>query len=141
MTGGRTGGRTGGQTVTVRRVPASVAGPVTEDDDTYGHLAVGEAEKDRYLAESASVVLAERPAPTTVGALRWISDTLGRFPGCLLAATATATAGGDSRTVLVGVRDGRVVAATVTGPARIPGRWRPSCTRCSAPLAPSPTSR
>ncbi len=108
---------TEGPTVTVRRVPASVAGPGTESPGTYAHLAVGESEKDRYLAESASVVLAERPAPTVVGALTWIADTLGRFPGCLLTATVTGL-----RTVVVGSRDGRIVTATVTGPAPEPGQ-------------------
>ncbi|MFD7517507.1 hypothetical protein ACFV85_22200 [Streptomyces niveus] len=106
-----------GPTVTVRRVPAAVAGPGPESPGTYAHLAVGESEKDRCLAESASVILAERPAPSAVGALTWIADTLSRYPGCLLTATVTGL-----RTVLVGSRDGRVVTATVTGPAPEPGQ-------------------
>ncbi|WP_053727350.1 hypothetical protein [Streptomyces sp. WM6378] len=105
-----------GPVVTVRRHPASVSGAVEEGADTFAHLACAEDEPDRRLAESASVIVRPGGAATAVGALRWIADALERFPGCLLTAVAT-----DSRGVLVGLRDGRIVEATSTGAALDPG--------------------
>ncbi|WP_438296812.1 CDP-glycerol glycerophosphotransferase family protein [Streptomyces sp. HUAS TT7] len=105
-----------GPVTTVRRHPAPVSGAVEEGADTFAHLACAEDEPDRRLAESASVIVRQGGAPTAVGALRWIADTLERFPGCLLTAVALHTG-----SVLVGLRDGRVVEATSTGPAADPG--------------------
>ncbi|MYX40134.1 hypothetical protein GTW59_03355, partial [Streptomyces sp. SID89] len=80
------------------------------------HLACADDERDHRLTESASVLVRRDPAPTAVGALRWIEDTLARWPGSLLAASAVHGGG-----CLVGLRDGRVVEAAVTGPALDPG--------------------
>ncbi|MFM9449275.1 hypothetical protein [Streptomyces acidiscabies] len=107
----------GGQwTVAVRRRPAAVADARGEGTDAYLHLACDEEEPDRQLTESASVLLCRSPAPTTVSALRWLRNTLSRFPGCRLAATALGRG-----CFLVGLNDGRIVEATITGPAVDPG--------------------
>uniref|UniRef100_A0AAU2VH09 Translation initiation factor 2 n=1 Tax=Streptomyces sp. NBC_00003 TaxID=2903608 RepID=A0AAU2VH09_9ACTN len=122
-----------GPVITVRRHPAVVCGAIEERDDTFAHLACAEDEPDRRLAESASVVVRERAAATAVGALRWIADTLERFPGCLLTAVAT-----ESRGVLFGLRDGRVIEATSTGPTPDPGLAAAAvyaCLRAGQPLA------
>ncbi|MEV5983944.1 hypothetical protein AB0L85_02890 [Streptomyces sp. NPDC052051] len=106
-------------TVTVRRIPATVSayGPTPPDSPTrFTHLACADDERDPRLTESASVVVRPRPAPTTTGALRWIEDTLTRLPGSLLATSAVRGGG-----CLVGLRDGRVVEATVTGRGTDPG--------------------
>ncbi|MFC5722024.1 hypothetical protein ACFP1Z_17810 [Streptomyces gamaensis] len=103
-----------GRTVTVHRYPATVAGDGTAPGFT--HLACADSEPDRRLTESASVLLHPAPAPTAVAARRRLTDTLASFPGARLAAVSL-TGGG----CLVGVHDGRVVEATVTGPAVDPG--------------------
>ncbi|MFF2652708.1 hypothetical protein [Streptomyces sp. NPDC058045] len=111
-------GGDGQWTVAVRRYPAAVScarGESTEVD-VYLHLACDEEERDRQLTESASVLVCRRPARTTVGAIGWLRDTLSRFPGCRLAATALGKG-----CFLVGLADGRIVEATVTGPAVDPG--------------------
>ncbi|MEW1720279.1 hypothetical protein [Streptomyces sp. NPDC093109] len=102
--------------ITIRRHPATVSGVAGEDADGYVHLACDEEERDHRLAESASVLIRRAPAATTVIALRWIQDTLKRLPGSRLAATALSEGG-----CLMGLRDGRIVEATVTGPAADPG--------------------
>ncbi|WP_046497189.1 hypothetical protein [Streptomyces odonnellii] len=101
-------------TVTVRRHPAAACeesrtGP-EETPGSFVHLACDEEERDQRLSESASVLVRERTAPTSVSALRWIGETLGRFPGSRLAAVALGGGG-----FLVGLRDGRTVEATATG--------------------------
>lgn len=111
-----TPGEDGQWTVAVSRRPAAVSRARGEESGAYLHLACDEEEQDRQLTESASVVLCRRPAPTAVSALRWIRDTLRRFPGCRLAATALGRG-----YCLVGLDDGRIVEATVTGPAVDPG--------------------
>ncbi|MGW2054487.1 hypothetical protein ACWCOZ_11285 [Streptomyces sp. NPDC001840] len=100
--------------VTVRRHPAAACedsrtGP-QETPGSFVHLACDEEERDRRLSESASVLVRDRPAPTAVGALRWIGETLDGFPGSRLAAVAL-----DGGGFLVGLRDGRTVEATSTG--------------------------
>ncbi|MFE2847651.1 hypothetical protein ACFXKS_29700 [Streptomyces scopuliridis] len=105
-------------TVTVRRHPAAVSDGGAGDPDTFLHLACDEEERDRRLIESASALIRHTPAPTAVAALRWIGRTLERLPGSRLAATAVGGSGGGC---LVGLRDGRVVEATATGPADDPG--------------------
>ncbi|MEU9096525.1 hypothetical protein [Streptomyces sp. NPDC048361] len=118
--------------VAVLRHPAPVAPAHEESADTFSHLACAEDEPDRRLTESASVVLRRDAAPTAVGALRWIRDTLTGFPGSLLAAAGVASGG-----VLVGLRDGRVVEATATGPRGDPGPAAAvvyACLRAGRPL-------
>ncbi|MFF2008529.1 hypothetical protein ACFVWY_05560 [Streptomyces sp. NPDC058195] len=98
--------------VTVRRHPAAVSradGQTTADGLT--HLACDDRERDLRRVESASVLTRRDPLPTAAGALRWIEDTLARLPGCRLAAVTLSTGG-----CLVGLRDGRIVEAAVTGP-------------------------
>ncbi|MEU5703451.1 hypothetical protein [Streptomyces aurantiacus] len=123
----------GGQwTVAVRRRPAAVADARGEGPDAYLHLACDEEEQDHQLTESASVLLCRSPAPTTVSALRWIRNTLSRFPGCRLAATAPGRG-----CFLVGLDDGRIVEATITGPAVDPGLPAAvvyTCLRAGLPL-------
>lgn len=102
-------------TVTTRRYPAVVRHEETHDDEgpaPFVHLACDEAERDTRLNESASVLVRHHAAPTRVTALRWIRDTLDSFPGARIAATPLGSGGH-----LVGVHDGRVVAASLTGPA------------------------
>ncbi|MFJ5101233.1 hypothetical protein [Streptomyces sp. NPDC088554] len=109
-------GRGGGQPlVVVRRFPATVG---THDGPApaFAHLACSDEEPDLRLTESASVILRRSAAPTAVGALRWIRDTLARLPGSLLAATPVHAGG-----CLVGLRDGRVVEVTATGHGTDPG--------------------
>ncbi|MFF1420510.1 hypothetical protein [Streptomyces sp. NPDC058280] len=118
--------------VTVRRHAAAVSGDSREVPGTFLHLACDEEERDQHLTESASVLLRHRPAPLTVTALRWIQDTLDRFPGSFLAATAL-----DGGGCLVGLRDGRIVEATVTGRANAPGLPAAvvyTCLRAELPL-------
>ncbi|WP_241756771.1 hypothetical protein [Streptomyces sp. WAC00263] len=117
-----TTGVTGGSeapTVTVHRFPAAVSAYDKGRPDSpacFTHLACVDDERDHRLAESASVLVQHHPASTSVGALRWIEETLTRLPGSLLAASAVR--GG---CCLVGLRDGRVVEAAATGPAMDPG--------------------
>lgn len=107
---------TGRWVVAVRRHPAAVSSTHGEESGAFLHLACDEEERDHQLVESASVVLCHHPLSTAVSALAWIRDTLGRFPGCQLAATALGRGG-----CLVGLRDGQIVETTVTGPAVDPG--------------------
>ncbi|MCS0639181.1 CDP-glycerol glycerophosphotransferase family protein [Streptomyces sp. LP05-1] len=95
--------------VAVRRLPAAVAEPGTEAAGTFVHLACEEGERDRHLAESASVILGRRPAGAD--APRWIADALDRYPGSRIAAVPTGPGA-----VLAGLRDGRLLAATVAVP-------------------------
>lgn len=99
-----------GPVVDVGRRPAAVSGAAGDTARTYAHLACDEAERDRRLTESASVLTATRPAPSAAAARRWAEDALDRFPGALLAASAVADGGEDSD-VIVGLRDGRAVVA------------------------------
>ncbi|MGA5454106.1 hypothetical protein ACPCVO_46725 [Streptomyces umbrinus] len=106
-------------TVTVHRTPATVTAYGQELPDSpacFTHLACADDERDLRLTESASVLVRRDPAPTQVGALRWIEDTLTQLPGSLLAASAVRGSG-----CLVGLRDGRVVEASVTGSVMDPG--------------------
>ncbi|MFF4951388.1 hypothetical protein [Streptomyces chattanoogensis] len=102
--------------VAVRRYPAAVSAHGTDGSASVVHLACRDDERDHRLAESASVLLHHRPAATTAEALRWIRDTLSRWPGSLLAATALRGGG-----FLVGLRDGRTVEVSITGPVPDPG--------------------
>ncbi|MFF3956165.1 hypothetical protein ACFYY1_23500 [Streptomyces sp. NPDC001890] len=102
--------------VTVRRHPAAVSGAEHETGQTFAHLACDDHERDRRLIESASVLIRRHALPTSAAALRWIGETLHRCPGCRLAAVAL-----DGGGCLVGLRDGRVVEAAITGPAADPG--------------------
>lgn len=102
--------------VTVRRHPAAVSGAEHETPQAFTHLACDDHERDRRLVESASVLIRRHALPTSVAALRWIGESLRRCPGCRLAAVAL-----DGGGCLVGLRDGRVVEAAVTGPAADPG--------------------
>ncbi|WP_432014751.1 hypothetical protein [Streptomyces cucumeris] len=104
-------------TVTVCRFPAAVSADMARPDSPsrFTHLACVDDERDHRLTESASVLVRRHPASTSVGALRWVEDTLAQFPGSLLAATEIR--GG---CCLVGLRDGRIVEATATGPAMDP---------------------
>ncbi|RMB82101.1 hypothetical protein CTZ28_31485 [Streptomyces shenzhenensis] len=99
--------------VGVCRFPAVLGTPAaaTETPVRFAHLACADDERDSRLTESASVVLRRHPADRAVEAVRWIRRTLARWPGCLM--TAAAVRGGG---VLVGLRDGRMVEAVVTGP-------------------------
>ncbi|MFF9784221.1 hypothetical protein YWIDRAFT_07695 [Streptomyces sp. SceaMP-e96] len=102
--------------LTVWRRPAAVSAGEGESTGTFIHLACDEQERDPRLIESASVMIHRCAASTTPEALRWIRDTFGRLPGCRLAAVAMSGGG-----FLVGLRDGRVVEATTTGPTADPG--------------------
>ncbi|MFJ8403491.1 hypothetical protein ACIQ9K_23825 [Streptomyces microflavus] len=111
----------GPDAVTVRRHPAAVSWEEADggEDEVAGrfrHLACDEREPDRRLLESASVLLRGAPARSAAAGVRWIGETLDRLPGCRLAAAALAGGG-----ALVGLRDGRVVEAAMTGPATDPG--------------------
>ncbi|MGA4841855.1 hypothetical protein [Streptomyces sp. G45] len=118
----------GQPTVVVQRVPAAVCPTGAKDTvcpagaedaeqpSSCTHLACSDGERDTRLLESASVILQQRCAPTTVGALRWLRDTLARFPGSLAAVTAVR-----AESCLVALRDGRVVEAVATGLGRDPG--------------------
>ncbi|MFD9904222.1 hypothetical protein [Streptomyces sp. NPDC059063] len=126
-------GEDGGQpAVSVRRFPATVAGPVPEGPSVFTHLACADDEDDRHLTESASVLLHHRPAATAVGAVRRLQEALARLPGALLAVTPVRGGG-----FLAGLRDGRVVEATVTGAAPDPGLPAAvvyACLRAGRPL-------
>ncbi|MGP2438483.1 hypothetical protein [Streptomyces sp. JW3] len=126
----------GDPAVTVHRTPAAVAayGPAHPDGSPtpVTHLACTDDERDRRLTESASVLLRSRPAHTAVEARRWIEDTLARLPGSLLAASAVRGGG-----CLAGLRDGRTVEVTVTGPPLDPGLPTAlvyACLRAGLPL-------
>ncbi|MGW3952215.1 hypothetical protein ACWEKM_15100 [Streptomyces sp. NPDC004752] len=99
--------------VAVRRFPAAVGTPAEaiETPVRFAHLACADDEGDSRLAESASAVFRRHPADRAVEAVRWIRETLARLPGSLLAAAAVRGGG-----ALVGLRDGRMVEAMVTGP-------------------------
>ncbi|MGM9383393.1 hypothetical protein [Streptomyces antibioticus] len=104
--------------VSVRRFPAAATAHDDAHPDTSTcstHLACVDDERDHRLAESASVLVRRRAASTAVGALRWIEETLARFPGSLLAVSDVR--GG---CCLVGLRDGRIVEAAATGPVTDP---------------------
>ncbi|WP_306967297.1 hypothetical protein [Streptomyces afghaniensis] len=106
-------------TVTVRRFPAAVSACDAARPDSpacFTHLACVDDERDHRLTESASVLVQRHPASTSVGALRWIEETLAQLPGSLLAASAVREG-----CCLVGLRDGRIVEAAATGPAMDPG--------------------
>ncbi|MGW0210823.1 hypothetical protein ACWDZ8_35340 [Streptomyces sp. NPDC003233] len=116
-----------GPVVSVRRYPAEArayahGGPEAEEDGPgaaayrCAHLACSDTERDRRLLESASVIERADRAGSVAEALRWIHDTLARLPGSLLAACAVRGGGH-----LVGLRDGRMVEAAVTGPTAAPG--------------------
>ncbi len=121
--------------VSVRRVPAAVSAYDTPRPDSptrFTHLACADDERDHRLAESASVLVRRHPAPTPAGALRWVEDTLAQRPGSLLAASTVR--GG---ACLVGLRDGRVAEAAVTGPVLDPGLSTAvvyACLRTGLPL-------
>ncbi|WP_406439163.1 hypothetical protein [Streptomyces sp. NBC_01613] len=102
----------------VSRFPAAVGTVAKEVESavSFTHLACTDEEADSRLAESASVLLCSRSASSAVAAVRWIEDELERLPGSLMAATRVRGGG-----VLVGLRDGRVVEAMVTGPVRDTG--------------------
>ncbi|WP_328842851.1 hypothetical protein [Streptomyces sp. NBC_00258] len=125
----------GDLTVAVCRFPAAVSayGEARADAPaSFAYLACADDERDRRLAESASVLVQRHCASTVVGALRWIQDTLAQLPGSLLAASAVRGSG-----CLVGLRDGRVVEATATGPAMDPGLSAAvvyACLRAGHPL-------
>ncbi|TGB14795.1 hypothetical protein [Streptomyces sp. MZ04] len=119
--------------VVVRRHPAAVGDTAGEEPDTFTHLACDDTERDTRLTESASVLLRRAPAATAADAIRWARDTLARFPGALLAATALPGGG-----CLAGLRDGRLVEASVTGPPSGPGLAATAvytCLRAELPLA------
>ncbi|MDF3146596.1 MULTISPECIES: hypothetical protein [unclassified Streptomyces] len=122
-------------TVTVRRFPATVTayGEALPDSPAhFTHLACADDERDLRLTESASVLVRRNPTPTSVGALRWIEQTLAQLPGSLLAASAVRGGG-----CLVGLRDGRVVEAAATGPELDPGLPAAvvyACLRAGLPL-------
>jgi hypothetical protein len=135
-------GITGGgaaPTVTVHRFPAAVAAYDAGRPDSavsFTHLACADDERDHRLTESASVLIRRDPASTTVGALRWIGDTLAQLPGSLLAASAVGAG-----CCLVGLRDGRTVEVTATGPALDPGLPAAvvyACLRAGIPLEDTP---
>ncbi|WNF31140.1 hypothetical protein RI138_01195 [Streptomyces sp. C11-1] len=120
-------------TVTVRRRPAAVSPGEDETAGRFVHLACDEREADRNTKENASALLRGAPAPAATAALQWIGDTLSRFPGCRLAATSVRGGGH-----LVGLRDGRIVEAAMTGPATGPGLPAAAVhalLRAAAPLA------
>ncbi|MFF0502160.1 hypothetical protein ACFYUH_00960 [Streptomyces fimicarius] len=110
----------GPDAVTVRRQPAAVwqeADDPGEDEAAgrFRHLACDEREPERRLLESASVLLCGAPVRSAAAGVRWIGATLDRLPGCRLAAASLAGGG-----ALVGLRDGRIVEAAMTGPTRDP---------------------
>ncbi|MEU8567236.1 hypothetical protein AB0C51_02555 [Streptomyces pathocidini] len=106
----------GQTTVTVERFPVTGGEEHGEGHAAaHTHLACETEEPDHHVIESASVLVRRSPAPTAVAGLAWIRDTLGRWPGSRL--TAVKVAGG----CLVGLRDGRVVEVTTTGPEIDPG--------------------
>ncbi|OEV04536.1 hypothetical protein AN216_06380 [Streptomyces oceani] len=122
-------------TVEVCRFPAAAFAydrALPDSATSFSHLACADDERDHRLTESASVLVRRQPASTSVEALRWIADTLTRLPGSLLSASAVR---GDC--CLVGLRDGRIVAAATTGPATDPGLSAAvvyACLRAGRPL-------
>nr|WP_052498990.1 hypothetical protein [Streptomyces vietnamensis] len=114
--------------VDMERIPAAVAGDegLRDAPGLFDHLTCTEAERDLRVAESASVVL--RAAPPSPDAARWIADTLAARPGCLAAAAAL-----DAGRHLVGLRDGRLVEATATGPEHAAAVTY-ACLRAGLPL-------
>ncbi|MET7510085.1 hypothetical protein [Streptomyces albidoflavus] len=124
-----------GPAVSVHRIPAAVASEADtapESADFFTHLACSDDERDRRLAESASVLVRRLAAPTAVAALRWTEETLAELPGSLLAASAVRGGGH-----LVGLRDGRVVEVSTTGPALdagLPAAVVYACLRAGLPL-------
>ncbi|MBC9729385.1 hypothetical protein [Streptomyces sp. TRM68367] len=122
-------------TVSVRRFPAVALAPrerATASSKTYAHLACTDDERDTRLAESASVLVHPHPASNATTALGRVRDALARLPGSLLAASGVRGGG-----VLVGLRDGRVVEATVTGDAvdaGLPAAVVYGCLRAGHPL-------
>ncbi|MGW2807171.1 hypothetical protein [Streptomyces sp. NPDC001450] len=110
-----------GPVVTVRRFPAAARAHVQGDLDgtrplSFTHLACSDGERDRRLLESASVVERTGRTDSAAEALRWIRATAAELPGSLLASCAVRGGGH-----LVGLRDGRVVEVSVTGPPIAPG--------------------
>ncbi|NBE51915.1 UDP-N-acetyl glucosamine 2-epimerase [Streptomyces boluensis] len=94
--------------VSVCRYPAVAAGSVAPGVEAgeapeaapYVHLACRADERDRRLAESASVLLREESSPSGELAAHWLRDTLTSYPGCSLAATYVA----NRATTWVGLR-------------------------------------
>ncbi|WP_030684593.1 hypothetical protein [Streptomyces sp. NRRL B-1347] len=128
-----------GPVVDVRRTPAAVSRADGDTARTYTHLACDEAERDRRLTESASVLTATCPATSAAAARRWAEDVLCRFPGALLAASAVA----DGDDVLIALRDGRSVLATgceVTAPG-LAAAVVYTCLRAGLPLEAAVTLR
>lgn len=127
----------GPDAVTVRRQPAAVWREADDpgEDAAAGrfcHLACDEREPDRRVLESASVLLCGAPVRSTAAGVRWIGETLERLPGCRLAAVTQAGGG-----ALVGLRDGRIVEAAMTGPtqdAALPAAAVYALLRAAAPL-------
>lgn len=119
--------------VRVRRFPAAGGGDEPQESPArFTHLACTDDERAGRLLESASVVTRSLPAPTAVEALRWTGRTLERLPGSLLSASAVRGGG-----VLVGLRDGRVVEASMTGTvtdAGLPAAAVYACLRGGLPL-------
>ncbi|WP_328687889.1 hypothetical protein OHA74_54245 [Streptomyces phaeochromogenes] len=121
--------------ITVCRFPAAVSvydAAHADSPASFAYLACTDEERDHRLTQSASVLVQRHSAPTSVGALRWIQDRLAQLPGSLLAASAVRGSG-----CLVGLRDGRVVEATATGPAMDPGLLAAAvyaCLRAGHPL-------
>lgn len=108
---------TGRAAVTVRRIPAAVAGEPGEGEGRFAHLAVRpEEERDLRLTESASVLLNSAAAPTAAEGRRWTADAFARWPGALLAATALSDGA-----CLVARRDGRTVRTRAGGTGADPG--------------------
>ncbi|MEV8017325.1 hypothetical protein AB0O76_13455 [Streptomyces sp. NPDC086554] len=119
-------------TVVVRRRPAAAGDTAGEEPGTFTHLACDDAERDTRLTESASVLLRGAPAATVTDAISWVRDTLDRFPGALLAASALSGGG-----CLTGLRDGRLVEAAMTGPPTGPGLTAAAvytCLRAGLPM-------
>lgn len=125
----------GRPTVTVRRYPAVAVGDGDRPNDGPGqftHLACDDDEREARISESAAVLFRRQHTAATVTGLRWIADTLRRFPGSYLAATGLIAGG-----YLVGLRDGRVIEVSVTGPTKdagLPAALVYTCLRARLPL-------
>ncbi|WP_246562154.1 hypothetical protein [Streptomyces roseirectus] len=105
--------------VTVRRVPAAVAGhadAVSVRPGVVSHLACTDDERDGRIAASASTIVRRHCAPNAGEALTWIEDTLVRLPGSLLAVSAV-----QGQACLVGLRDSRIVEVVDAAGAGDPG--------------------
>ncbi|MFE1962211.1 hypothetical protein [Streptomyces sp. NPDC059479] len=127
--------------VTAHRCPSAVSDGESSDEapGEFIHLAADDHERDARVSESSSVLLRHQTAPTSVAALRWIREVLDRYPGSYLAGTAVAGAG-----YLVGIRDGRVVEVSTTGPALdagLPASLVYTCLRGRIPLDTTVTLR